>query len=202
MSSRIKNIVFDIGNVLVRWAPHEAIQFIFPEQDPECFFQQLRPIWLELNLGKLSEEQAVNLYHTQLNLPKDKLIDLMLKFKTLQTPIPGSLELLQKLQTLDFSLYSITDNVKEIMDYHHRERSAFLPFFKGIISSADVGILKPDRKIFQYILNKYELVAAESIFIDDLIKNVEGARAVGMKAILFTDIESCKKELIKLGVQV
>ncbi len=201
MTSKIKNIVFDIGNVLVKWAPHELIKSVFPDRDPEAFLKQIRPAWIDLNLGKISEAQAIILYHKQLNLSKDELQCFMNEVRKNQTFIPGSIELLQKLYNLGFPLYSITDNIKEIMDYH-KANSNFLQYFKGIISSSDVGILKPDKRIFQCLLDKYQLTAAESIFIDDLVQNVEGAKSVGMQAFQFIDAKSCEDELNKFGIKL
>lgn len=54
----ITNVVFDVGNVLVRWAPYEAIQMVFPEQDPKAFYQQLRPIWLGLEPGEAQRRRG------------------------------------------------------------------------------------------------------------------------------------------------
>lgn len=89
----IKNIIFDIGNVIVRWDPVSAVKTILPEVDPQEFLKTIKPIWLDLNLGKYSEREAINLLHQQLNISKEKLTSLMNKFKTTQDPIPGSLEL-------------------------------------------------------------------------------------------------------------
>lgn len=195
----ITNVVFDIGNVLMRWAPYEAIQMVFPEQAPKAFYQQLRPIWIDLNLGKLSEKEAINNCVTQLQIPEDKIKSLMHKFKILQTQIPGSVQLLQELNNIGISLYSITDNVKEIMEFH-TTHSNFLHYFKGVVVSADIGALKPDIQIYKYLLNNYNVNPSESVFIDDLLANVEGARAAGMQAFQFIDANSCRKTLIELGI--
>ena len=54
----IKNVVFDVGNVLVRWDPHAIIQLVFPEYDPVEFYAAMQTVWLDLNAGKCSEEKA------------------------------------------------------------------------------------------------------------------------------------------------
>jgi len=196
----IKNVIFDVGNVLVKWAPHEVIARIFPSYDPKVFYQEIRPTWLGLNLGKLTEKEAIALYAKQFKLPESQFLVFMKELKTHQVPIPGSLDLLKKLKALGMNLYSITDNIKEIMEYH-RAHSQFIPYFKDIIVSADIGILKPHREIYQHLLNKHKIVAAESVFIDDALINVKGARAVGMHAIQFFDAVSCEQELRRLGIE-
>jgi putative hydrolase of the HAD superfamily len=194
---KMKNIVFDIGNVLVRWAPLEVIASVFPELEPKDFFKKMYPIWIELNLGKLTEEEAVDRCHLKFGLPKKRLAELLLEFTLHQKPLDGSIELLGKLQKLGFNLFSITDNVREILA-HHRRFSQFPKYFKDIISSSEVGILKPDSRIYKHLLDKHRLKPEESVFIDDLLINVEGAIAVGMQAFQFIDYDSCKKQLSKL----
>ena len=60
---KIKNIVFYVGNMLVRLAPFEVINSVFPEFEPEDFYQKMRSIWIDLNLGKLTENEAISHYH-------------------------------------------------------------------------------------------------------------------------------------------
>ena len=196
---KIKNVVFDIGNVLVKWAPHEVIKSVFPELDPIKFYEKMYPIFIDLNLGKLSELEATLLYEKQLNIPWQQIATLMAKLKTSQTLLPGSLELLQKLYIAKIALYSITDNIKETIHYH-RIHSNFLHYFKGIVVSADLGILKPDQKIYRYLLDKYALKPSESVFIDDVLINVEGALSVNMHAFQFINAQQCQNQLIELGI--
>ncbi len=198
---RIKNIIFDIGNVIVRWAPLDAIAKVFPEHDPEEFFQRIRPTWIDLNLGKLNINEAILIYQNQFMFPQKQLMQLMHEFTVSQTPIPGSRELLEKLKNLGIALYSITDNVKEIMEYH-KTHSNFLHYFEGVVVSADVGVLKPDERIYRHLLEKFALEAAESLFIDDTMINVEGALALGIQAFQFKDTKSCEKSLLDLGIKL
>ncbi|HEV2524194.1 MAG TPA: HAD family phosphatase [Gammaproteobacteria bacterium] len=192
---KIKNVIFDIGNVLVRWAPHEVIASVFPQFNPSDFYHRMYPIWIDLNLGKLSEEEAIIHYQNLFSLPGKDFIKLMHEFKIHQIPLPGSIALLDKLKTLNINLFSITDNVKEIMEYH-KINSDFPQYFKDIIVSAEIGVLKPNAKIYKHLLTKHALNPAESIFIDDLLTNVEGAIKVGMQAFQFTDHDSCGKKLM------
>lgn len=178
--------------------PHEAINKIFPEVNAAEFFKKMRPIWLDLNLGRLTEKEAVKLYSSQLDRPELKLKELMREFKTSQTPIPGSIELLQELYKLGIPLYAITDNVREIMKYHYKS-SSFLQYFRYIVVSAEIGVLKPNAGIYNHLPDKQNLNAAESVFIDDIAANVKGAREVGMQAFQFTDALSCRNKLIEMS---
>ena len=115
---QIKNVIFDIGNVLVRWAPEEVVKSIFPDADPTYFIKQMRSLWIDLNLGKLTEIESLSAFANQLGISEQEVLTLMLRLKTSQTPVAGSLELLKKLHMARIPLYSITDNVKEIVEYH------------------------------------------------------------------------------------
>ena len=195
----IRNVVFDFGNVLVRWDPHGIVASVLPDVNPVEVFSNMREVWLDLNLGKYSEEQAKLIYQETIGITAEQATDFMNVAKTTQTPIPGSFELLERLHQAKVPLYSITDNIHEIMDYH-RENSNFLYYFAGIIVSAELGILKPDPRIYQQLLDEYHLKPEETVFIDDLIVNVEGARAVGMHAFQFIDAASCEATLIDMGI--
>ena len=59
---KIQNVIFDVGNVLVRWSPLEVIESIFPNYKPQELYQKMRPIWLDLNLGKKNHYQEVYNY--------------------------------------------------------------------------------------------------------------------------------------------
>jgi HAD superfamily hydrolase (TIGR01509 family) len=74
--------------------------------------------------------------------------------------------------------------------------------FKTIVISSEIGMVKPDRNIFEYILDKMDATPEETIFIDDSPLNVEGAKAVGINAIRFESPEQLKKDLAAFGVAV
>lgn len=197
----IKNIIFDVGNVLVRWAPLEIIASVFPQLNASDFLQKMRPIWIELNLGRLSETEAIKRYHELFDLPTQTLTSLMDELKFHQLPLEGSIQLLDKLQGYHIHLFSITDNVQEIMEYH-KTHSDFPKYFKDIIVSSEVGILKPAPEIYTHLLTKHDLKASESVFIDDLLPNVEGAIHAGMHAFQFIDHASCEKEIMRLLLEL
>lgn len=193
----MKNIVFDIGNVLLKWSPLDIVKTLFPlEPNPDILAQQIfkSQIWYDLNLGKLTEEEAIFLYRQEFPTKTAQLKILMEVVKKSLVPLQGSLELLNRAYQSGRSLYSITDNVKEIIVFLKKEYD-FFEKFQGIIVSADVGLLKPNIGIYRTLLDRYGLQPSETIFMDDVIANVEGARQVGMYAIHFTTAEACEGEL-------
>jgi putative hydrolase of the HAD superfamily len=199
-NGKIKNLVFDIGNVLIKWDPKSVLDKVFPHNNdlfPKIFKHQ---IWYDLNLGLVTEAEAIEAYHQQLGLEKSKLQQLLFDLKESLIPIDGSLKLLETLHQDGWPLYSVTDNIHEFVSYL-KHKYHFWPLFKGVVSSADVKILKPAKEIYEYLLNKYHLKASECLFIDDILDNVLGAQAVGMEAVQFTDVPTLKNDLDKYNIK-
>ena len=199
----IKNIVFDIGNVLLKWAPYDTVSKVFPNHPNTYELNQKifkSSTWMDLNRGKMAEKEAIFLYHQELGISISKLEELMKEVKLSLSPIEGSFELLDKLHNKGFAIYSITDNVREIIHFERQRYPLFDKFLRMVIS-ADIGALKPDEEIYRYLLKTYHLKAEECVFIDDLLINIEGAKKVGMHGIQFVTAEFCKDELNKLGVE-
>ncbi len=199
----IKNIVFDVGNVLVRYDPDFIVSCAFPaHEDPKALVQGIfkHQTWYELNLGQISEQQAIKEYHSRLGLEIEQLENLAQIVKESLIPIPGSIELLKQLHST-YPLYALTDNTHEIMAYL-KQRYDFWPLFNGVVVSASIGHLKPSKEIFHHLLSTYQLVAHETLFLDDIARNVEGARNVGIKAILFENTEQTVNEMKQMGILV
>ncbi|RZI47140.1 HAD family hydrolase [Candidatus Finniella inopinata] len=197
----MKNIVFDIGNVLVKWSPMDIIKSVFPDQsDPkdlvEKFFKA--PVFYDLNLGTVTEKDAIKIYSRDLNLPLHIVENVLAEAKNSLTPVEGGFELLEDAYHAGIPLYCITDNVHEFVQ-HLKERYTFFNKFKGVIISAEVGILKPSEKIYRCLIDQYDLNPRETVFIDDLAQNTEGAKKVGMQSIQFIDAKDCRQKLIELG---
>lgn len=200
----IKNIVFDIGNVLLRWDPLSVVKNIFPQDpDPETLTKQLfkSELWLAINRGEITEQQLIKKYHDSYGIDLATLNILMEAIRQSLLPLPGSFELLDKLYKTPYPLYALTDNTHEIMSYL-RQKYDFWQKFKGVVVSADIGYLKPSPTIYRHLLETYQLIPQETVFMDDILMNVEGALAVNMQAIQCLDIKQCSRDLISLGVMI
>jgi len=201
---KVRNIVFDVGNVIVRWDPLEIIRLTFVEREDH---QQLAKAtfqsqtWIDLNKGLISQTEAKIQYQQILGLSELECEALFYYVKQTQRPIVESIALIQRIKSAGYGVYALTDNVHEIVDYL-KSTYSFWPLFDGAIVSAEVGMLKPQPEIYHLLLNKYELIASETVFIDDMLYNVEGAKSVGMYAIQFEDISQCEKDLISLGLNI
>ena len=202
-SDNIKNVVFDIGNVVVRWAPLEIVRLTFGdgasiEKQSKSIFQS--DIWLNLNKGLLSENDAKAQYRTTLGFTELECERLFYYVKQTQILIYGSVELITRCKYAGYNVLALTDNVHEVVSYL-KASYTFWELFEGATVSAEVGLLKPQPEIYETLLSQHGLKHSETVFIDDMSYNVEGAEAVGIKGIQFESASQCEQALKALGVQ-
>lgn len=198
----MKNVVFDIGNVVVRWAPLEIAKLTFGddesnEERAKMIFHS--EIWLNLNKGFITENEAKLQYQKLMGLSELESERLFYYVKQTQLLIYGTVELIGKLKASGYRVFALTDNVHEIVSFL-KSTYTFWELFDGAIVSAEVGLLKPQPEIYQLLLNLYGLKASETVFIDDMPHNVQGAEAVGISAIQFKNSAQCEEALKSLGV--
>lgn len=201
----IKNVVFDIGNVLVTWNPLAILQETFSElknsTDASHLLQKIfkADFWYDLNAGKITEVEAVEKYHIYLGKSKAELNLLLEKVKRSLTPLEDTLKIVERLHQANFPLYIISDNTIEIMA-HLKKTYDFWNYFSGIVISAEIGHLKPSPIIYQHLLTTYQLKPEETIFFDDVDPNVKGAKDLNMHAFQFTTAEKCISDLKRFGI--
>ena len=81
-----------------------------------------------------------------------------------------------------------------------RNRFPFYEWFRGMVVSGRVGLMKPDPRVFHLLLQEYELNPAEVVFVDDHLPNVDAARRLGLHAILFQSAAELRGQLVSLGL--
>ncbi|SIO92628.1 HAD family hydrolase [Vibrio spartinae] len=203
-SVHIKNVVFDIGNVVVRWNPLEIIRLTFDdssavEEQAKSIFQS--ETWLSLNKGLITENEAKAQYKEALGLTELECERLFYYVKQTQILIYGSVDLIKRCQSAGYHVLALTDNVHEIVSYL-KTTYTFWDLFDGAIVSAEVGLLKPQPEIYRSLLAQYDLKASETVFIDDMPYNVKGAQSVGMTGIQFENAAQCEQGLKSFGVRL
>ena len=196
------NVVFDIGNVLVRWDPRALYRKIFASEDEvEWFIANVcNHDWnLEQDRGRSFADGVIEL---SARFPEhaEAIAAYDLRWhETVLGAIDGSVEILAELAARGTPLYAITN----FNQHNFRETLQCFPFlsaFRDIGVSGDERMLKPDAAIYRLLLERNGLDAASCVFIDDSLTNVKGAEAVGMKAVHFTTPDALRAELAKLGV--
>ena len=194
----IKNIIFDMGNVLLDYNPDAAMQMLgINEKAKPVIMKELfgGNEWVQLDLGNISVDEAYESikqripeeYHKDLR----KCID---GWDVCMVPVEGAKEFCEAVKSNGFGVYVLSN--AHISFYSYFPRYFDLDFFDGVVVSADVHTVKPDIKIYKHLLEKYSLKAEECLFIDDRADNVDGALKSGMKAVQFkNDFEEIKKSI-------
>ena len=202
--STINTIIFDLGGVLIDWNPKYVYRKVFhgDEAKVDWFLNTICTYeWNEEHdAGRLIEDG------NQLLIKKypehESLIRTYYERWTemLGGPIPEGLEILNKLRAVNnHDLYALTNWGAETFPVA-LEKYDFLHYFKGIVVSGQEKTRKPFKKIYEIILDRYSLDPGRSVFIDDNLLNVEGARALGINAIQFKNSQQLTNELNHLGV--
>jgi 2-haloacid dehalogenase len=114
-------------------------------------------------------------------------------------PIDGSIEILRELRANGTRLLALTNWSTETFA-GQPDRFDFLGWFEGIVVSGDERLIKPDRRIFDLLCNRYRVDPSDAVFIDDVPRNVAGAQAAGLHAILFTTPPALRAALVALGM--
>jgi HAD superfamily hydrolase (TIGR01509 family) len=182
-------IVFDVGNVLIRWDPRHLYSRLIPDEERLHWFMQnvCTAAWnIEQDRGR-SWEEAVALLVAQHPEWEAEIRAFDERWQeTVPGPIADSVAVLEELKARGDRVYAITNFSREKWA-ESLIRFPFLQSFDGAIVSAHERLIKPDAAIFRLLLDRYGLVAEECVFIDDSEKNVAGARGVGMRAIHFVE---------------
>jgi 2-haloacid dehalogenase len=196
------NIVFDLGMVLIEWDPRHLYRKVFADPSRmEWFLETVcHGEWnLEQDKGRSFDDAVAEAtarypeYATEIALYRDRWMEM----------VPGaivcSVDILEELHRKGVPLYAIT-NWNGDTFRATRNRFPFLGLFRDIVVSGDEKLLKPEPAIFEMLASRNDIELSDSLFIDDSLKNVKGAEAVGMKGHHFTTPESLRAALLALGV--
>jgi 2-haloacid dehalogenase len=205
MPKSVDTVVFDIGNVLIEWDPENLYSKLIPDPDERHrFLNEICTMdWnLQQDLGR-SWEEAVGELTAVYPEHKDLIAAYSERWhEMVPGEVPGSVAILDKLKAADVPLYAITNFSSEKFN----EAKARFPFlassFRDTVVSAEERLLKPDRRIFEALLTRNNLEASACVFIDDSLKNVEGARAAGLEAVHFTGADKLRADLAEFGFRV
>lgn len=198
----IKNIVFDIGNVLVdyRWRAFFK-EFGYSEEINERLAKAttLSEAWNEYDRGVLTEEEI----HQRFIDNDPELEPVIRKTLGCLTGLLKSYDYavswVKELKEKGYGVYYLS-NFSYPACRDCGEVLEFIPYTDGGILSYKEHLIKPDPAIYQLLLERYGLKAEECVFLDDTARNIEGARNVGMQGIVFQNKAQAEEELRKMGV--
>ena len=199
----IKNIIFDLGGVLIDWNPHYMYKKIIPDDlERNWFIDNICTLdWNEKQDGGRTIKEAVDELISIYPEHKENIIVYYDRWEEmLNGPIEGTVEIFKKIkEKKDLKTYALTNWSAETFP-RALQLYNFLHWFDGRVVSGEEKTRKPHKEIFDIILNRFSLLPEETIFIDDNLRNIKAAEEVGITSIHFTSPESLNLELIKLNI--
>jgi len=193
----IRNVVFDAGGVLLEWNPPRVIAELYPDAAVQAEIRQRifeHPDWHEFDRGTITETSAPEHFAKLSGRPPDEVRHLLRVTAESLTPIDGTIRLLEDLAAGGVHLFLLS-NMPESTYHLLVKRHAFFAHFKHLVISGKILMLKPEPAIYKHLVEVTGIVPSESVFIDDLTRNVVAARESGLHAIQFTTPEACRAEL-------
>jgi HAD superfamily hydrolase (TIGR01509 family) len=192
-----RNVVFDVGGVLLDWNPHQVLERFYPDaalrgRVATALFDGSD--WSDFDRGTLSEEDLLRALVRRSGRSDREMLELFLALRDSLAPKPDTLRLLETLHARGVPLYCLS-NMSNSVYTHLAVLHDFWDRFRGIVISGQIQLLKPERAIYEHLLARYGLTAAETVFLDDLEANVIGARAAGLQSFQFHDAADAERQL-------
>ena len=184
----IKNIIFDIGNVLLKFEPKKYLTNLFNNKEiEELLFNEIfkSDEWLMLDRGSISETEATSIFIERI---PERNIDInlcMSNWKSILVPINENVEVLKSLHIKGYNLY-ILSNFHKAAYNHILDSHDFFSLFHGGAISFEENLLKPNIEFFNILLDRYALNPSECLFIDDTLDNITAASSLGVNVIHYT----------------
>ncbi|MBQ6428472.1 MAG: HAD family phosphatase [Oscillospiraceae bacterium] len=200
----IKNIVFDMGGVLRVWNPERFLEKLdIPREDRPILLKEIYGSveWSLQDIGLLSEAETYARVCARIPARLHGVAEkLILHWEDYSDPMPGMAELIRKLKENGYGIWLLSNASLRHGQYWGRIPGS--EYFDGLVISAYEKTLKPDRRMYETLLNRFALKAEECVFLDDMPVNVAGALAVGMDGFVFSGTEDCICQLKKRGVKL
>jgi glucose-1-phosphatase len=180
----IKNIIFDIGNVLISFKPADFLEK--KGYSPETGNKILNDIfksteWECLDKGNLTTTEAIEKISARSSLKRDEIASLFNLRTKIMYPIHRNIKLLPELKKRGFKLYFLSNFPEDIFDEVFNGYE-FFKFFDGGLISSRIKCAKPDIRIFEILTEKYFLSKNECLFIDDIEINTRAAKFFGIES--------------------
>ncbi|WP_163192513.1 HAD family hydrolase [Clostridium thermarum] len=198
----IKNIVFDLGNVLISFNPNEYLDtFDFDNNIKEAVFKGIfkSKYWPELDRGTVTEEEALECFCKDAPEVAEEIRAVMASWKDILLPIPETIGILRELKEKGYKLFALSNYHRAAFEKTSSENE-FFQLFDGKVISYEIQTIKPEKEIYEHLLKIYNLKAEETLFIDDMVENIEGAKRLGINTHIFKGPEGLRAYLRELKI--
>lgn len=199
--SVLSAVIFDLGGVVLRWEPERAFEQVMPAGDVAAFLQLIEfSSWNRRNDGGHSFEAAEAELIERFPDDAEAIRAYRAHFPhALTGMVPGTSAVIAELGQAGVGLTALTNWSGETFP-HARERFGILRRFTDILVSGDENLLKPDPAIFALACERSGLDPARTVFVDDGLANVAAATEFGLTGLAFTDAETLRADLVRIGL--
>lgn len=201
----IKNIVFDMGGVLIRFEPRKYIRRlnVSPEEEELLYRQVFRSLeWARMDRGSMTDAEAAEIICRR--VPEhlhEGVRRLVLQWDRTIDEYEGMYELIEELKNAGYGIYLLSNASLRHPYYWPKTRVSRL--FDGLLVSAEVHFVKPQPEIYRLLCERFSLKPEECFFIDDLPTNIEGAYNFGIAGTVFHEDTGELREVLRAaGVRV
>jgi putative hydrolase of the HAD superfamily len=199
----IKNIIFDCGRVIMQY-DERYISSFFADNDEDiellATVAMSRKYWNAFDEGTLAEEDYLREVKKELPERLHSAVEgLCAKWTSHMPPVPGMEAVVAEIKKAGRGIYLLSNFNKRLRNELYLAPSLLL--FDGLVISGEIGMVKPNAEIYEYLLEKYNLKAEECIFVDDRQDNIDAGESVGIKGYLFDgDAEKFREYLQKENI--
>jgi 2-haloacid dehalogenase len=202
MDSKFNTVVFDFGGVLIDWKRNYLYDKVFEDKvDMEWFLENVcSDEWNMLQDEGVPFSETIPDLQWKFPEYSDKIAMYASRWSEMVGgPINGTVKILKEIQSNNFPVYGLTNWGADTFPIVFK-KFAFLRSLDGIVVSGDEKKVKPDPEIYQILIDRYQINPEKCIFIDDNFMNIESAKTLGFKTILFVSPESLRQDLFLLKI--
>lgn len=203
----IKNIIFDLGNVIINYNQKKIINNFTEKEEIKYIYDEIfhAPEWTLMDLGDITNDEAIEIINKRNEFKYEKLTQEFLHEWYKKQPINRDIvEIAKILKNNGYNLFVLSNMANQTYEYFKNDE--FFSLCTGIVISAHEHVKKPDEKVYRLLLDRYNLNAEECLFIDDddSGKNYETANKIGIKGrrIMPNQAEDVKKLLLEFNVKI
>ena len=195
------NVVFDLGGVLLTWDPAAIASSVFDTpQDQQLVLDAVfgHPDWVELDRGTLPVADAITRAVRRTGLSARGLAAMFEAVPLALVPIPQALDLVKAVREAGNRVYALSNLHRSSLAHVESAYDVF-DLFDGRVVSCEVGACKPEGEIYAIMIERHDLDPRESLFIDDVMVNLEAAATFGMRTLRFDAVDLCRADLRLAG---
>lgn len=201
----IKNIIFDMGGVLIDYNPEKTLYSLFDKETADILLKEIfrNPIWADKDRGIIFPEDIMEQKKDVIPaVVFDKTCEMVNNFYPYMPPFEKMFDFIKGLKEKGYGIYLLSNASGDF--YERISGIPALSLFDGYLISADYKLLKPEKEIYLALYEKFSLIPEECYFIDDVQANIDGAKAAGMDGHCYYrgDIEILKKAMIEKGIEI